>query len=130
MFSSMASHRTRIVRIVAALLTLTLSAQVVGAQVASCALMGHAEPGNHAAMTEHQHAAPDAAPAAGSHDTQRHETRGNMPCSQSVLCANAAAIPSGITRSVAAGHAVPPIFPAPAALAARALAPDSPPPRI
>jgi len=126
----MTSRRTRFVRIAAALLTLTLSTQVAGAQVAGCAMMRDVGSGSHAAMTEHQHVASHAAPAAIPHDTQDQQTPGNTSCTQSVLCANAAAIPSGIMRIVAADHAAQPVLFSPSELAARALPPDSPPPRI
>ena len=123
-------NRSRTTRIIAAFVTIVLSAQLAGAQVVTCTMMSEGAAGDHQAMMEHQHGATDAAPRPGSHDTHGQQSPGAATCGQTALCVNAPAVPPVITQSADPGNTALPIFFTPAALEARALPPDSPPPRI
>jgi hypothetical protein len=58
------------------------------------------------------------------------QTPASAGCSQSTLCMNAPAMPIVALRAVAGSHVAPPISFGPGTLEARALRPDSPPPKI
>jgi hypothetical protein len=128
----MAFHRRVVVRIVAGVLAIALSTQVVSAQVASCMAMdGPASNSDHTAMTAHSHSSPDAvASPAKLHNDSHRQSPGTSGCTQTVLCANAPAIPVTTVSDVSVDHTTRVISFVALAIQARAFPPDSPPPRI
>ncbi|MGE5748380.1 MAG: hypothetical protein ACM31F_00355 [Gemmatimonas sp.] len=124
----MVFHRARITRFIAAILAIALSAQVAGAQAVNCMMMRDMQAnGDHSAMMQHHASSAGYVTTSSSSHTQ---TPGTTTCSQTILCANAAAIPVAMTRSMTVDHTAPPIQSGQTALEARDLRPDSPPPKI
>jgi hypothetical protein len=130
-FPDMVLHRARITRIIAAILTLALSTQVAEAQVVNCIIMSATQANHdHGGLTQHQHHASDAGTAATRSGDSHSQSSGTAGCSQSILCANAPAIPTTAMRTIHFDNAEPLISPGASVLEARALHPDPPPPRI
>jgi hypothetical protein len=127
----MVFHRARVARIIAAILTIALSTQVVTAQVVSCSTMSTSQgESDHSAMMKHQHDAADAGSAVTGGGTSHQQDLRAATCAQAILCLNTPAIPVAAIRAITGDHALLPVSVTPSAFEQLALSPDSPPPRI
>lgn len=126
----MLRYRVRIARIVAAILTVTLSTQVAGAMVTNCMTVSetHANAG-HAGMEQGEHGSLEAASPSAHKDRAPDHSSNRASCDQARFCTSVSPVPVTTTRSILLDTAAPPIFLGAGVLRGRSLQPDTPPPR-
>ena len=125
----MLRHRARITRIIAVILTFALSTQVAEAQVVNCIMSSPHANDDHGGMIQYQHRAQDTG-AAATRTGSDNQSAGAAVCSQTMLCANVAAVPTTAMRAFHFDNAGPQVSFGPVVPEARTLRPDPPPPRI
>ena len=124
----MVRHRVRITRIIAAILTLAFSAQIAGAQLASCSRMTgmHA---THGSMMQHDHRGDAEGAAVTRSEGSDNRDPGAMACAPTMLCANPAAVPAAAMRTFQLSDNASQISFGPSVPKAHTIPPELPPPR-
>jgi hypothetical protein len=126
----MVPNRVRITRIIAAILTFALSTQVADAQVVNCPMSSTQMTDDQGGMTQHQHRAHDPGQGVTRGGDSQDQSPGTARCSQTMLCANVAAVPTTPMRAFEFDNAEPQVSFGLGVPEARSLRPDPPPPRI